>query len=235
MLRFGQVRDSDLTATVIDLAGRGYIIHQRRGTRLVAGRGRPADGVRPHEKLVLDWLFPGITRECDLEARNEEIQRNPGAWADMWDRFVDQVRSVGRSSGLVERGADAPAVLGLGFAGVVVIAVGVAGLAAGYPGWVACIVAGALVVANSTAFARRSPEGALLASRWEAFGRSLRSEAAGDAELPPDLGPQSLAYAIALHESDAAASVLGARQAGRGGPGWPTQLVDRDVEAEVNR
>ena len=234
LLRFGEVRHSDLTATLIDLASRGYVIPFRREGRVVAGQGRPPHGLCPHEELVLDWLFADV-RECDLDERNADIRREPEKWAAMWERFVDEVRSVGRSNALVERQADSGAVLALGFAGVVVVALGVAGLAASSTGWLACVVAGAAVLAGSTAFARRSPEGALLAARWEAFGRSLRGEAGGTLETPPDLGPQALAYALALHESDAAAAVLDAHQGSDDGPRWPTQLIDREIEALVNR
>jgi hypothetical protein len=236
LLRFGEVRHSDLTATLIDLASRGYVIPYRREGRVVAGHGRPRNGLCPHEELVLDWLFSGdVRRECDLDERNADIRREPEKWAAMWERFVDDVRSVGRSNALVERQADSGAVLGLGFAGLIVVAAGVAGVAASHTGWLACIFAGAAVVAGSTAFARRSPEGTLLAARWEAFGRSLRGEALRAPDPPPDLGPQALAYALALHESDAAAAVLDAHQGGDAGARWPTQLIDREIEAHVNR
>jgi hypothetical protein len=234
LLRFGEVRHGDLTATLIDLASRGYVLPHRRDGRVVVGRGRPPSDLHPHEAVLLDWLFPGITRECDLDGRNADIRREPEAWAAMWERFVDDVRSVGRSGGLVEREAESASVLTLGFAGVVVVAAGVAGLAAGHPGWLACIVAGAAVLAWSSAFARRSPEGAILAARWEAFGRSLRGEASGAVDEPRDLGPQALAYAVALHERGAAAAVLDAHQNGPTAGRWPTQLIDREVAAHVN-
>lgn len=235
LLRFGEVRHGDLTATLIDLASRGYVIPYRREGRVVAGHGRPRTGLCPHEELVLDWLFPGNVRECDLDERNADIRQEPDKWAALWEHFVDEVRAVGRSNSLVERSADSGAVLGLGFAGLVAVALGVAGVAASHTGWLACVVAGAVVLAGSTAFARRSPEGALLAARWEAFGRSLRGEAVGELDSPPDLGPQALAYAVALHESTAAAAVLDAHQTGDAGGRWPTQLIDREVEAHVNR
>lgn len=227
LLRFGVIRHGDLTATLIHLASRGYLIPYRRDDRLVLGPGRPPEGLRSHELLVFDWLFPGITRECDLEARNAEIRQAPERWAAMWETFVDEVRAVGRSSSLVEREAESPAVVGLGFAGLAVVALGVAGLAASYPGWIACILAGAFVLAASTAFARLSPEGALLAARWEAFGRSL-AEA-------PDAGPEALAYAVVLHEQDAAAAVLDAHGARATATPWPTQLMDREVQVHVDR
>lgn len=227
LLRFGVIRHGDLTATLIHLASRGYLIPYRRDDRLVLGPGRPPEGLHSHELLVFDWLFPGITRECDLEARNAEIRQAPERWAAMWETFVDEVRAVGRSSSLVEREAESPVVVGLGFAGLSVVALGVAGLAASYPGWIACILAGAFVLAASTAFARLSPEGALLAARWEAFGRSL-AEA-------PDAGPEALAYAVVLHEQDAAAAVLDAHGARATPTPWPTQLMDREVQVHVDR
>jgi hypothetical protein len=235
LLRFGDVRHGDLTATLIDLASRGYVIPFRREGRVVVGCGRPPEGLRPHERLVLDWLFPGSVRECDLVMRNVDIARQPDLWTAMWEHFVDEVRSIGRAGALVERQADSEVVLGLGFGGLVVVTLGVAGVAASYMGWLTCIVAGAVVVASCGAFARRSPEGALLAARWEAFGRSLHGEADGAGDPRANLGPQSLAYAIALHESDAAAVVLDTHRTSGGGAHWPTQLIDREVEAYVNR
>ena len=217
LLRHGRVTVADLAATIVDLTARGFLLPYRREGELVLGRGRPADGLDPHETLVLDWLFAGevAAREVDLVAQRTTITADPDRWADLWSTFVADVEARGRADDLVERDVASPAVLAVAAGGLALLVAGVVGTAHGAPGWLATTAAGALVLASATAFARRTEEGEVLAARWEAFGTTLR---AGEG-----LTPHALAYAVTLGEDAVVPPSAG----------WPAQLVHDEVERDV--
>jgi hypothetical protein len=216
LLRHGRVVPADLAATVVDLTARGFIVPFRRDDGvLVLGQGRPPTDLAPHEQLVVDWLFGDWVRQADLAAQRAAIREHPERWSDLWTAFVEQVDERGRAGALVERDVASATVLAAAAAGLVLLLAGVAGTAHGYPGWLMTILAGALVLAGATAFARRTPEGEALAAAWEAFGDRLR---AGE-----DLTPHALAYAVTLGEE--------VDPAGHGP--WPAQLVHEEVERHV--
>jgi hypothetical protein len=216
LLRHGRVTLADLAATVVDLTARGFVLPFRREGSLVLGQGRPATDVDPHEALVLDWLFADWVRQADLAEQRAAIAAEPERWADLWSGFVDCVEERGRSDDLVERDVASPAVLAAATGGLALLVTGVAGTAHGYPGWLVAVAAGALVLANATAFARRTETGELLAGRWEAFGATLRRG--------QGLSPHALAYAVTLGE-DAVVPTAGEP--------WPAQLVHDEVERHV--
>lgn len=220
LLRHGRVTLADLAATIVDLTGRGFVLPFRRDEGLVLGRGRPVVDLRPHEDLVLEWLFAGWAREADLEAKRAAIRADPVQWSALWVRFVDDVEALGRDSGLIEREVASPGVLAVAAAGLGVLVVGVTGTAHGYVGWLACVVAGSVVLAGASAFARRSSLGDTLAMQWEAFGSRLREGA--------DITPHALAYAVTLGEGDAAAQRLAAAD-----DEWPAQLIHAEVERQL--
>ncbi len=220
LLRHGRVTLADLAATVVDLTARGFVLPYRRDDELVLGQGRPAVELDPHEALVLAWLFPGWAREADLAAKRAAISENPSIWPALWNEFVDDVERVGQDDGLIERDVASPAVLTVAACGLALLVAGVVGTARGHPGWVGCVVTGSLVVAGATAFARRSPEGEVLAVRWEAFGAELRAGA--------EVTPHALAYAVTLGEEDAARARLA-----DDADDWPAQLVHGEVERRV--
>jgi hypothetical protein len=217
LLRHGRVTPADLAATVVDLTARGFIVPFRRGEVLVLGQGRPATDLRPHEALILDWLFADWVRQSDLGAQREAIRDDPSRWSDLWSAFVEQVDAQGRSRDLVEHDVASAPVLTVAAAGLGLLVTGVVGTAHGHLGWLAPIAVGALVLASATAFARRTPEGEALAARWEAFGALL---ADGD-----ELTPHALAYAVTLGEE----AVIPEQASGP----WPAQLVHDEVERHV--
>ncbi len=217
LLRHGRVTVEDLAATVVDLTARGFILPFRQEGELVLGQGRPAVDVAPHEQLVLEWLFGDWVRRAELGAQREAIRSDPSRWSNLWTGFVEAVEAQGRSEDLVERDVASPSVLTAAAAGLGLLVAGMVGTAHGHPGWLAAIVAGALVLSSATAFARRTAEGEALAAHWEAFGARLRSGT--------DLTPHALAYTVTLGEEPASAPP--------GGVTLPAQLVHDEVERHI--
>jgi hypothetical protein len=215
LLRHGRVVPADLAATVVDLTARGFIVPFRRDDVLVLGQGRPPTDLAPHEELVVDWLFGDWVRQADLAEQRAAIREHPERWSDLWTGFVERVDDRGRAGALVERDVASSTVLTAAAAGLLLLLAGVAGTAHGYPGWLATVLAGSLVLAGATAFARRTAEGEALAAAWEAFGDRLRE---GE-----DLTPHALAYAVTLGEE--------VDPTGHGP--WPAQLVHEEVERHL--
>jgi hypothetical protein len=216
LLRHGRVLPADLAATIVDLTARGFVVPYRRDGVVVLGQGRPPADLAPHEDLVLEWLFGDWVRQADLGERRAAIRERPERWSDLWTGFVEAVDDRGQAGGLVERDVASSTVLAAAAAGLVLLVAGVTGTAHGYPGWLAPVLAGALVLASATAFARRTAEGEALAAAWEAFGAQLRR---GEG-----ITPHALAYAVTLGEDAVAPS---------GGDPWPAQLVHEEVEGHV--
>lgn len=198
LLRFGAVRVADVSATVIDLAGRGVCVLEEVGSgrqRLVRATTPPAE-LRPHERTVLDWLFPIGHADLDLVARTADISAQPDRWQRFWLRFKQQLTAQGQDRALVTRSVEAESVLGVGIAGALLLVLGVIGVAQGRPTWLACIVVGAFVMVVADTFAQRSPAGAELAARWRVFGCSVT--------------PGDLAYALPAGRFDTVVAALSA-------------------------
>jgi hypothetical protein len=215
LLRHGRVTLADLAATIVDLTARGFILPFRRDGGLVLGQGRPPTDLAPHEQLVVDWLFGDWVRQAELAEQQAAIRVQPERWSDLWAGFVAAVDDRGRADHLVERDVASSPVLAAAAAGLGLLFTGVAGTAHGHPGWLAAVLAGSLVLAGATAFARRTPEGEALAVAWEAAGARMRR---GEG-----VTPHALAYAVTLGEDvDASAA----------GP-LPVQLVHDEVERHL--
>lgn len=194
LLRRGAVRQEDLVTTVVDLSERGIIAVQDGTWALVAGADVVA-GLRPHEQVLVEWLFARQTVLRPAE-RREEIRRTPAQWRELRRAFAAAVERAGRSSGLVERTVDAESVLGGGVAAASMVVVGVIGTALGQPVWLLCVAVGALAIVAVDTFARRSREGAVMATRWLSFGAHLRWQ--------PTMVDDHRALALALGVASAA-------------------------------
>ncbi|MDQ3640988.1 MAG: DUF2207 domain-containing protein, partial [Actinomycetota bacterium] len=222
LVRFGEVSRQDLLATVLHLAYRGHLeVDDRNGaTFLVAPRQKhQRDRLRPFEQRVLNWVLPEGSGEvrfsdraaemlrADLDASRQSLASRPedelGGFNAVYRSFSDEVASAGEADGLIERKAGASAILTLRFIGFGALAAGVVLMGFSFTG-LALIVAGAAVAAFGGALTRRTPKGAAIAARWQAFARYLRDYSFLD-DAPPAsvvLWDYYLPYAVVLGQGD---------------------------------
>lgn len=184
LLRYGSTTIDDLAATLIDLVDDGHLTIDLAAGTIAASGDAPA---APEQRVVVEWLRSGPPTVAHRTAR---ITANPGAWQQFWWRFCDTLSAAGRRDGLVERAAAAEEILSVGLLSSSVMVAGAVGMARGYPAWLACVAAGAVILVFADTLARRSLQGAQLAARWRAFCSHLSATPAARAA--------HLAHAVAL-------------------------------------
>lgn len=169
LLRRGAVREHDLAVTVAHLHERGVIRVTDETWELV---GSGPDAVAAHEEAVLAWAF-AAGPVVAVDALVAGTAADPSDWRTAKRAFEDAVDDLGRRAGVLVRTVESESVVGAGVAALAVIVLGVVGTALGQPAWLACVAAGGLGLVSMEALARRSPEGAVLAASWAAFGTHL--------------------------------------------------------------
>lgn len=247
LLRFGEVQQQDVLATVLDLSRRGHFdMVDRDGTTVLLatpGRGR-SDRLRDYERDVLAWLFPEGRTEVPFSDRALDIFRShlqldgagaraaaedPTGFAGLFGRFVADVDAAGQADGLIERKAGAGPIVLLRFIGLGAVALGAIAMGLGALAAPALIASGALVTAFAGALTRRTREGARLAARWQAFARFLRDYSVLD-EKPPGavvLWEHYLAYAVSLGQASTVVAILSRFPAREG---WKTLIDHMNVK-----
>ena len=203
----------DITATLIDLAVRGYIrIEERKESKFFglmsheefvfhreAGGDRHA--LESYEQRVLDGLFEGRGSEVELsELKNEFYSHLPGIQSGIFARLIDKGFYRARPSKV--RGLWA--VGGIAFAVVLFIAGAL--FAARFqltpvPFMVAAILSAIIVVGFGMAMPARTVLGARTRERvkgFEEFLRRVESERYREVELTPQMFESYLPYAMAF-------------------------------------
>ena len=213
-LTWGKVDATAFTATVVDLAQRGWLTIARDGDDVLFVQGRPADGdeaheLRDYELMVLDRLFTRRKRmTATQQVLTDEATRHPVAAAMFMDRFKAAVAAEYEASGF-----DAPrsrlgrrlaiaVVVVLAVAGACVTPISPLGLVA-----VAAAIGGGLMVPR---LRQRTPRGARLAAELRGLTRYLRDFSTVD-DVPVGhlaLYERYLVYAVALGVADELAAAL---------------------------
>ena len=220
LLSWGTVQPVALSATIVDLAQRGYLkIEEVRIDRRFLGDKvdwklvwQPQDApVRPYEHAVLERLFAD-GREITHSEFERWCKRHRTS-ADRWWKAVQaKIRADYRQRHYQEGGK------GLVYAGNVLVAIVVAvtGIAAASTGAVIGalgIVSGIVQAVATITLRRRTPEGAQRVAEWQAFKRHL--EDFSDLEEAPVghliLWERYLVYAVALGVTAQVARALAAR------------------------
>lgn len=221
MLRqWGDVPPLALSATIVDLAQRGYLTieESREDRRLLPDktdwrftwRENPAP-VLPFEHAVLSRLFDdGHTiTQSELTAWCRRHQSESQRW---WSDVQSKAKAAFKARGYIEGGKGPVFALNV----VVAAAVGGLGFVAvnnGAPVGIAGIASAAVQLACTLLLRRRTPLGRRRLAEWEAFERFLRDHSQlGEAPIGHlILWERYLVYAVALGVTAEVARALAAR------------------------
>jgi len=204
----------DITATVVDLAVRGYLRIEERDEKVLLGlmnkkeyvfhRLTPASGGAPleqHESLVLEGLFDGGANEVRLSELDNEFYRHLGSIKDcIQSRLVDRGFYRTRPDKVKGRWIAGAAVLGavIGFGGSVIAA----GLDMTPLPWViAGIGSGLVMLGFSWIMPARTVEGARALERvrgFEEFLRRVEGERFERLVKTPEMFERFLPFAMAF-------------------------------------
>ncbi len=210
LLGKGSLGGAVLTATLLDLARRGWLqiepkeelygkLWKRKRVvyRFVRRPVPEADSIRPWEEELLRFLFEEIGRgEGRVTDRQiKKASRKVRRWYQKWQKQLSQ---LAREEHFFEpsslKARNKAIVLS-----VVLTLLGVGGLfVSGWPG-VIPIVVGSLLLIPAFLLPRRNPEAELEAQRWLALGRYLRKYGKAGGQLAEGLTLDALLpYAIVL-------------------------------------
>lgn len=226
--RFGQPDVNDVTATIIDLAHRGFLrIHDTAtyGTAdvvLVATPQRASGQPQPHEAETLAWLFPDPGGVTYMSGLNAAVKANPSLWQTFWSRFQAGVKSLVESKAFIETKSGGAVQILIRVLGIIVIILSVIiGSATSFT-WALVTLAGAVISVFAGSIDRRSRMGAEVWARWDAFRRYLH-DFSTLSDVPPAgvvLWEEYLAYAVPLDEADTVLKYMALRPPVEGENDW---------------
>jgi uncharacterized membrane protein len=221
MLRtWGTVTPQVLSATIVDLAQRGYLtIEELRADRRILPdkvdweftQVERDDDLRPFERAVLGRLFANsrVITQSEFERWCQSHRTSADRW---WDGVREKARREFKDRTYIEGGKGLVYALNA-LAALGVIMVGVAGVANLVLTGMAVIVSGIVQVAATILLRRRTPAGRQRLEEWEAVERFLRDfsqlEDAPVGHLV--LWERYLVYAVALGVTAQVARALAAR------------------------
>jgi hypothetical protein len=217
---WGSTCGSRPTATIVDLAQRGYLkIEEVRTDRFLLGdevdwklTWQPCDDpVRPYEHAVLQQLF-----ESGRETSQAEFQqwcKRHRTDADRWWKGVQAKLRDEYRARRYQEGGKAPVYAANIVAGGIVAATGLVAASNGAVIGLLGVLSGAVQLVASISLRRRTPAGAQRVAEWQAFKRHL--EDFSDLEEAPVghliLWERYLVYAVALGVTAQVARALAAR------------------------
>lgn len=228
LMRYGKTEVEDITATLLDLARRGFLRIEEQAPVgvpeivLVPTRRQAEGPLHPHESQLLNWVFPGVGVTW-MSGLNAAVKANPSLWQGFWPRFKASVADLANSKGLMETGrGGAMQVLLRVFGGLTMVGSAVVGALTALT-WVLVVAAGAILVVFAGSVRRRSKIGAQTWARWDAFRRYLH-DFSMLSDVPPAgvvLWEEYLAYAIPLGEGDTVVHYMRLRPPAAGRDWYP--------------
>ncbi len=192
--RFGSPSAADFTATVMDLARRGYLAIEEQRTerkRVFGLLGTATDvdyvirrtdkgkdeGLLEHEKALYNILLYtiGDGQSVSFDAITAYAKENPGTFAHYYSDWQAKVREDARRNDFFDESSATGRVLGvLGGIALVLAGVGIALVSSAFIATgVVWIVTGIIITAFSAAIKRRSKKGQTEFAMWKAFRRFL--------------------------------------------------------------
>lgn len=213
--RFGKTAAEDLTATIIDLARKGWLQIEgyevetksvlRRRTKvdyILRKTGNPTGSLAPHEKTLLTFLFdqvsggnPSVTfRQIERYSRE-----NRAHFARFWQHWTKSVKTHARRLEFFDPTTRTGRILAI-VTGITLFVVGSLLLTKLPALGLALLVAGFAMFITGVVLRRRSAKGAEDFARWKAFRRFLLHFSEMDRHTIPSLviWEHFLVYAITL-------------------------------------
>jgi len=210
------VSAEDLTATILDLARRGFLTIEeieRETKRLLRTRTttdyvirrteKPLDGLTAHERELVDFLFQRVDREQG-EVGFSDLERfaktNKRTFAEFWKTWQEKAKQEAEKHDFFDHSVG-PMKTRYVIGGMLLFALGIGGV---FLEWiiigVALIATGVLLFIGSLSIGRRSHQGSEDMARWRAFRRFLLHFSNMDKNEIPSLilWEHYLVYAVSL-------------------------------------
>jgi len=214
------VQGQDFTATLLDLARRGYLsIEEITELQARSGRGeanyrfrrrevsrQDLVKLRPYETQILELLFAeGNREELTLAELQEYAKEKAKDFAAFWKEWAEAVEKAAAEHGFFDKeaGKRASWLLVPGF-GLLPVAVVAAALEMFITALVMGILGLAVIILVVAAFTRLSPAGREQYTKWQAFRRYLKEFSRVDQVRIGTLGiwEHYLPYAVTLGVAD---------------------------------
>ncbi len=131
LIRKGNPNSTDFTATVIDLAQRGYIkleeveeeskfallsIFKKDETTFTALKTNKEGNLRPHEKEVMDLLFHEISANGESVIFTEVerfAKKHPKTFKIYWDDFISDLKSISEKHNFFDKSNKRTTIIGI--------------------------------------------------------------------------------------------------------------------------
>ena len=210
----GAVGSAQLSATMLDLVRRGYLIMEvpddfdgRRGIKQACyvRTDKPADDLMDHERFALDWIL-GIGGGMSVSLKQIERESSHGRYGNMLERWARSVKEA--SSGVFAKRTSGQRTLGFAALGMIALLIALciymvkAGTASGGTAAIMFFVGVLLLGAGIYAFCarRRSKLGLELAQPWQRFADWVRRGVWNATDIPYDreYWEKVMVYALAL-------------------------------------
>lgn len=226
--RFGETEIEDVTATIVDLARRGFLrigeTSTAYGPEIVLtatpqrAKGQPAS----HEFEVLTWIFPDPGGVTYMSGINAAVKASPVIWQKFWNAFKSDVGALCEAKDFMEvkKGGTVPVLIRLGGLAIVVGSSVIGALTA--LTWALVAAAGAIWLAFGGQVKRRSRRGAETWAKWDAL-RAYIHDFSTLSDVPPAgyvMWEEYLAYAVPLGEADTVMSYMTLRPPVAGQNDW---------------
>lgn len=188
LYNFGSVSAKDLSATVLDLARRGFFVIEEVDTGKRRGRSdyrfvrqekdeEALRSLRLHEQELIRFFFETVDREKDGEITLREIQayasKKPQPFLEFWKAWQEFAKDEAANFDFFDEDTDAHR-SGQLVVGVITAAVSAIAFVADWTfTGIGLVAAGAILIIGSLFLRRRSQNGSTQFAQWKAFRRFL--------------------------------------------------------------
>lgn len=205
-LYHGTISSKDFTATIFDLARRGFLtIHEEATTfrfKVATVSPEQRSTLAPYEKQLLEFLFQDLkAAEISLEEIQEIAKKDTKRFNQFWSDWQKTAKTEGEKRDFYEDQTHKKVFWFL--VPSVILLVGSIPLLISemyFTGGVSLLGGFSLIIGTAIAASRRSPQGYLEYTKWKAFRRYLKdfSRVESSRTVAPGIWENYLPYAITL-------------------------------------